>query len=481
MGRFISSSMSKRQDFAKTIVLVEWESSPQKTPPRVQFWILDCPVGSQQQDALPIPEAIPDRINELGPRESEKGTDGGSSQAHLPPLVSYDSTSSSIMIHSLIAGEHVDVEFSRWGPGIRLMEVQAMERLFNGAPAGLSDAKHLSPIGSIRSDIWRGSGDRHSTQSSGILTAIAMDNGDGTVEVKYRSKKLGRDFYHSLRIKQEYKPHEQTVRTVSTPAASETGCWPPSSSTIPLYVCSIGSRMRYLVLATLCLNRAKTASVLSLHMTNDTMVFAESSSMDEANEDRGLRWQVQNFELPLGVSNVAPLVLDIDRISYLFLFYFYEGALHYARARYAGSARFTDFCDKMPCTAATTEETRTTAHTSSITTRPRWSILSSRYLQPQGPDPVLSVEPEDKQHAVESLPLAAEGCQPYLVVANDAVWIFYEGADKEPKYVRHQVSRVVDNFSEGWEAASWETGSQGTGGSRHFVPVVVPGDFMAMH
>ncbi|KAH7140380.1 hypothetical protein B0J13DRAFT_527124 [Dactylonectria estremocensis] len=482
MGRFIPS-MSKRHEYSMTIVLVEWQNSTQTDSPRVQFWTLDCPVGSQPQpQALPIPEAVPDRINELGPRQSEKWTDGGRSKVHLPPLVAYDTASSSIMMHSLIAGDDVDVDFSRWGPGIRLTEVQAMERLFNGAPAGLGDAKHLSPLGCIRSNIWRGSVDGPSSSSSGYLMAIAMGDGNGVVEVKYRSKKLERDSFASRLISKAYKFHEQTVRTAWTLEASETGCWPPSSSSIPLHVFSVGSRMSYLVLATLCQNRAKTANILSLRMINDTMAFSESSSMVEANEDRGLRWQVQNFELPLGVSNVAPIVLGVDRKPHLFVFYFDQGALHYARAKYAGSARFTDFCDKLSCATNAAEEMKPSAHASSTVTRSRWSVVPYQYRssRPQEPDPALSAEPEGKQLPVETLPLAAEGCQPYVVVANDFVWIFYEGADKDAKYVRHKVLRDVDTFGEGWEAASWETGSQGAGGSRHFVPVVVPGDFMAM-
>ncbi|KAF7556963.1 hypothetical protein G7Z17_g1032 [Cylindrodendrum hubeiense] len=475
MGRFIS----KQPEYSKTIVILEWESGAQTTSPRFQFWTLDY-TNSAQLRPLPIPVAAPDRINELEPRQSKTETDGQKSRIHLPPLLAYDTVSSSITIHNLLAGENVDVDFSRWGPGIHLSEVQPMQRLFEGAPSGLSDAKYFSPIGSIESETWQDSTDRHS--SSGLFTAIAIDNGDGTVDIKYRMKKLGRNAFSPLRTAEAYKAHEQTIRTVVRPESSDSAGWSPSPSSIPVHICSIGSRMRYLLLITVCQNKAKTKNLLSLHMMSDQMAFSEASSMTEPNEDRGLRWQLQTFELPLHVSNVSPVVLNIDRIAYLFIFYFVDGALHYARMKYAGSGSFTDFVDKIPCFASAVEEPRKSAHTqvTSTITRSRWSLLPSMSSRAEDTHSTLSVDQDGKEPHGEPLPSAADGSQPYLLTTSRSIWIFYEGRDKDAKYVRHQVPSDVDNFGDGWEAASWPAKPHTADAPRHFIPVVVAGDFMAM-
>lgn len=387
------------------------------------------------------------------------------------------------MMHNLAVGANVDVEFSRWGPGIRLSQIQAMANLFKGAPAGLGDVKYLSPVGSMRSDDWREFEDHRG--SSSLLTAIAMDNGDGTVNIKYRTKKISRS---SFSLNDGYKSHEQTIRTVEKPGASDTSFWPPPMSNIPVHVFSVGLGMRYLAFLTLCQNRDKTKNLLSLHIMNQQMAFSEASTMSEPNEDRGLRWQVQNFELPIEVSNVAPLVMDVDRTTYLFIFYFYKGALHYARSRYRGSGSFSDFVDKIPCLAAITEEARASAQAAIPTLRSRWSILPSRSLQPQEQDPGLSTEHVSSEPQAELLPLAAEGCQPYVTITNGFIWVFYEGADGNGRYVRRKLTREVGSFSDSWRAASWATPlyttelsrAEDAGVTRHFIPVVVPGDFMAM-
>ncbi|KAH6972463.1 hypothetical protein BKA56DRAFT_594144 [Ilyonectria sp. MPI-CAGE-AT-0026] len=477
MGRFISSSKSY-EALPKLIVILEWESSPQTTSPHLKFWALEPPIGKQPNPA-PIPVTVPNRIEDLGPRLAEK--DG--QRIHLPPLLAFDGTTTSIMMHNLAVGANVDVEFSRWGPGIRLCQIQAMTNLFQGAPDGLGDLKYLSPVGSMRSDDWREYEDQRG--GSSLLTAIAMDNGDGTVNIKYRTKKISRT---SLSLNDGYKTHEQTVRRVENLAASDLSFWPPSLSNIPVHIFSIGSAMRYLVFLTMCQNTDKTEHVLSLHMMNQQMAFSEASTMTHPNEDRGLRWQVQDFVLPIEVSNVAPLVIDIDRISYLFIFYFYKGALHFSRSRYRGSGSFSDLVDKTPCFGAITVEERASAQAAAPSMRSRWSILPSLSSQPQEKDPKLSTEPVSREPQAELLPLAVEGCQPYVTITNGFIWVFYEGADGNGTYVRHKLINNVSSLSEDWEAASWATPLFTTGLSRakdssvtrHFIPVVVPGDFMVM-
>lgn len=477
MGRFISSSKSY-QALPKLIVILEWESSPHTTSPHLKFWALESPIGNQPHPA-PIPVAVPNRIEDLGPRPAEK--DG--QRIHLPPLLAFDGTTCSIMMHNLAVGANVDVEFSRWGPGIRLCQIQFMTDLFQGAPDGLGDVKYFSPVGSMRSDDWCEFEDQRG--GSALLTAIAMDNGDGTVTIKYRTKKISRT---SLSLNDGYKTHEQTVRRVENLAASDLSFWPPSLSNIPVHIFSVGSAMRYLVFLTMCQNTDKTEHVLSLHMMNQQMAFSEASTMTDPNEDRGLRWQVQDFALPIEVSNVAPLVMDIDRITYLFIFYFYKGALHFSRSGYRGSGSFTDFVERTPCFGAITVEERASAQAAAPSMRSRWSILPSLSSPSQEKDPRLSTEPVSREPQAELLPLAVDGCQPYVTITNGFIWVFYEGADGNGTYVRHKVINSVSNLSEDWEVASWATPLFTTGlnrakdasVTRHFIPVVVPGNFMAM-
>ncbi|KAH6874392.1 hypothetical protein B0T10DRAFT_498856 [Thelonectria olida] len=473
---YSSSTMgwSKGSEAPKTIVVLEWKNSQwtASRPPR--FWTLDCSSTDNRTQTLPAPVAVRDRIDEAC------RTSGWESQPHLPPLLTYDRSSHSVLMQNLMVDDHANVEVIRWGHGLHLTQMQAMESLFRDTPRVPSGAEYLSPAGAILSNSGYPNGDHGSCH--GLLTAAAMEDENEIVTIKYRAKRLRRNSELPLDIEEAYSTHEQTLRTALKPATSSL-TQPHQRSNMPVHMCWVGRAMRYLVLMTLGQNKDKGKSLLSLYKMQENLAFSEACSMERPNQDRGFRWQVQTFELPLEVSGVAPVVVDVGSTSYLWIFYFHKGLLHYAAMTYAGSGSFVDFVDKTLCVPDTTQTSSSPPLAQGTASRSHFSLSSRLSIFSQETNAGPTKEESSKERQDGSIPLAAEGCQPYAVITNGYVWVFYEGAEMNGTYVRRKLTGPFADMHRGWEVASWpaDTPTEPNGAPRHFIPVVVPGSFMSMY
>lgn len=425
---------------------------------------------------LPIPVKVPDSIDEIGQ------TNISFSNAPLPPLLTYDGGTDSILMHSLaIADDTINLDFIRWGPGIHLTQFQAMENLFSFGPPKNVSGNQSAVAAAIRSDLGHDRSDYDST--SAFLTAVAMDNVDGTLTIKYRANRFGRHSAPPLSIKEAYANREQTLRAIIKKTSTE----PHPISILATHLCLIGRRMPYLVLTTLAQAAETGKKVLSLYKIPERLLFSEVCNMSEHDADQGLRWQVQTFELPLEATSIAPIVLDLDGTSFLVIFYFYRHMLHYAALRYAGSGSFVDFVPKSQCLPTASEGPSSQAQGPESSSRSRFSISTRLSVFSQGLDAGPRAEDSGKEQEL-SLPRSQEGCRPYALIENGWVWVFYEGAAMDGIYVRRRLTGDITDFDKGWESVSWPTGApkesvwEGVAGtSGHMIPIVVPGNFIAMY
>lgn len=490
---------------AKIIVILEWQNEPQRASPRRQFWLLEQPEdGASKAAALPLPESVNDRFGESArppfanaAAQDQAQDDGESLQTsnHLPPLLIHG-LRFNILMHTLSVDRGVSAERMAFGPGIRMNQTQAMGKLFDGGPETNSDPGMLSsPAAAIVSSSWKfRSEDEDETKvpSSALFIAMATANGDGSANVKYCVRRMGQPLHPSPKASEVHGTHEQTLRVAfeserQAPAAEE-----PLKPSAPVHMCSIGSSPQYLVIMTVCPNTDNKKGVLTLHAMRESMAFSEASSMSQPDEDRGFRWQAQTFNVSANVARMAATIVYADHTTYLILFYFEQGALRYDRFTYVGSGSFADLSHDNHCIVEPSEvdspgPNRSAPRSASYSLK---SLSSYMSLSSRDQDAERRGVPEPKRARQEEEPdntssvLAAEGCQPYSVLANGYIWIFFEDQTGNGRYMRHKTpGKEIRDLGDGWETASWDTRHgvhNSEGSSTHFIPVVMPGNFMHM-
>lgn len=487
---FIASSFSNassRERARDAIVILQWENSVTALSPRLRFWIIRFPVPSKgapktRETSFPVPTAVEKQIDEIS--SISFGANRRLGRLQLPPQVLYQSSSRSVLVHNLLVGEsQTDSELLSWGPGLRLRKVQITDGFFDEPLASLSDTKFLS-----HSTIQGGSQD---LRVGSRLTAVAHETGDGSILVKYRSRES-----HGSEWTSAWAGHkldldglkEQIVRTASVLNSAVSSAI--SGSSVPLHRLTVGSTA-YTVLINLGRSEDGSNTKVSLYTTLESDFKAEAQSVKETRDDLGLRWEVQNFHLPSGVTNVAPVVVkcyEKPYPTYLVLFYTYQGAMYYSHLRYAGSGYFGNQVIGVPCLLAPEPEDQQVAPAPKASAPSRWSMSAISRPSPKLPD---AGETPSEQVKQEPISTALQGFQPTVIQADGNLWLFYEGPDGNPRYAAcSYLPKEIKDLGVGWEEVSWSAepllsseSSEGTDDkaapiSRHFLPVVVPRDFM---
>ncbi|CAG9988177.1 unnamed protein product [Clonostachys byssicola] len=478
---FIASSFSKdaRERAHDAIVILQWENSVTTLSPRLRFWIIRFPALSKgapktRETSFPVPTAIEKQIDEIS--SISFGTNRRLGRLQLPPQVLYQSSSRSILVHNLLVGEsQTDSELLSWGPGLRVRKVQVTDGLFDEPLASSSNTRLLP----------------HSTVQGGSrLTTVAHETGDGSISVKYRSRDSNGSEWTSARADHKLdfdRPKEQIVRTASVLNSAVSSA--VSGSSVPLHRVTVGSTP-YTVLISLGSSEDGSKTHVSLYTTLESDFKAEAQSVKETRDDLGLRWEVQNFHLPSGVTNVAPVVIRCYEKPcpiYLVLFYTYQGAMYYSHLRYAGSGYFGNQVIGVRCLLAP-EPDQQVAPAPKASASSRWSI--SAISRPTLKLPEAGEAPSE-QIKQEPISTALHGFQPTVIQAEGNLWLFYEGPDGNPRYAAcSYLPREIKDLGVGWEEVSWSAepllsseSDEGTDDkaspiSRHFLPVVVPRDFM---
>ncbi|VUC31622.1 unnamed protein product [Clonostachys rosea] len=479
MGR-LASSFSKGPERAHDdIVILQWENSVTALSPRLKFWIVRFPTSIKgapktKETSFPIPVAVERRIEETS--SISFGVNRRLARLQLPPQVLYQKSSRSILVHNLLVGEsQTDSELLSWGPGLRLRKVQTTDGFFDEPLASLLDTRLLS----------------HSTiQGGSKLVAVAHETSDGSILVKYRFRaSRGSEWTSSTAgDRLEFnQPKEQIVRTASAINSAVSSAI--AGSSVPLHRVTVGSTP-YTVLISLGSSEDGSKTKISLHTTLESDVKAEAESVKQTRDDLGLRWEVQNISLPSGVTNVAPVVIGCHEKpfpTYLVLFYTYQGAMYYSHLRYAGAGYFGNQVTGVPCLLAPEPEDQQVAQASKASAPSRWSIAISRPAQKLP----AADEPPSEQAKQEPILTALQGFQPTVVQADGNLWLFYEGPDGNPRYAAcPSRPKEIQELGTNWEEISWsaepllslesdeESDDKVSPISRHFLPVVVPRDFM---
>lgn len=488
MGRFSSF----HQETSDSIVILRWNPDFQSASAAHQFWTLDCPSKSATTSSLPVPEAVPLRFN--GSKSKDALSDGkqSGSTVNLPPHLMFDSDTKSILVHKLQATEKgVDVELSRLAPGLHFALTQDKGDLFAQELAGLPDAKFFSQPAIIRPGRRHGwTEDDNSSGPSMLLKAMALKNNDGTVQLKYRGRKIiKKSLYMNSLPGNHYRYKEQTLRISPLPDGHGPVSWARPQCDVPVYLHSIGRNMKYLLLAAVGENFDRSQTIISLNTMEQSTIIQEADSIRKPDEDLGVRWQTQSFQLPSLASGITFTVINVDRKEYLVVFYLLKGVLYHSCYEYVGSGSFQVFVEGEPCRTDSTSLGRDPTPTRYVTQTSRLSLSS--YF-PKRPIELAQDSKTEHQPAPSpqgNLPLGSEGCQPYAVQVNGSIWLFYEGADLRGTFARHKLPQQdFQGFKDGWESTSWmselspnETAGQKTRGSAtHFIPVVVPEDYMNM-
>ncbi|CAI6099496.1 unnamed protein product [Clonostachys chloroleuca] len=479
---FIASSFSNdsRERARDAIVILQWENSVTALSPRLRFWIIRFPVPSKgapetRETSFPVPTAIEKRIDEIS--SISFGANRRLGRLQLPPQVLYQSSSRSILVHNLLVGEsQTDSELLSWGPGLRLRKVQIADGFFDEPLASLPDTRFLS----------------HSTVQGGSrLTTVAHETGGGSISVKYRSRDSHGSEWTSAWAGHKLDfdgPQEQIVRTASVLNSAVSSA--VSGSSVPLHRLTVGSTA-YTVLINLGRSGDGSKTKVSLYTTLESDFKAEAQSVKETRNDLGLRWEVQNFHLPSGVTNVAPVVIrcyEKPFPTYLVLFYTYKGAMYYSHLRYAGSGYFGNQVIGVPCLLAPKPEDQQVVQAPKASAPSRWSISAISRPTPRFPEAGESPSEEVKQEPIST---ALQGFQPTVIQADGNLWLFYEGPDGNPRYATcDSLPKEIKDLGVGWEEVSWSaepllssesdkwTDDKASPISRHFLPVVVPRDFM---
>lgn len=464
----ISKSASARP--TKAIAVIEWSKSTSTTA-ATRFWILDYAPTESSSKSHPTARVVGDGL--ATPLDTESDAAQGL-VPQVPPLVAYQDHSYSIMKFNPHIDDDFSVNFQRLGPGMCLTQSQGPVKLFQGSPAGSFGAEHASAailtLGSHRD-----------LSPELLLTAVIHNNGKGSSAIKYRLANFQYGAGWSIRISDIYKAPEQILRTSTSHAASVK----PGAA---LQAFTMGYTARYMVLATLHQDMEKNTSLLSLYSMSSSLLAAEAKFMAKLNDDLGLQWQVQTFELLGGVTRIAPCVTHCGTEDYLLLFYLTNGVMRYAQARYFGSGRFGEFVDGFRCVVAPASGARETGRRQSKKAEhSRFSLFSPKSMESKTSLSSRSIDIEDQdpshekgqEHEGKAKMQASAESIPYVVQANDYIWIFFQDAEGNGRYMRHGKCNDVSEYKDGWESQSWETGTS-TETPSHFIPVVVPGDYMRM-
>ncbi|CAH0055564.1 unnamed protein product [Clonostachys solani] len=487
---FIASSFSKGsyERAPDAIVILQWENSVTALSPRLRFWVIRFPIPSKgspktRETSFPVPTAVEKRIDEIS--SISFGTNRRLGRLQLPPQVLYQSSSRSILVHNLLVGEsQTDSELLSWGPGLRLRKVQVTDGFFDEPLASLSDTRFLA-----HSTIL--GGDAQDNKAGSKLTTVAHETGDGSISVKYRSRASRDSEWTSSSADRRLEfnePKEQIVRTASVLNSAVSSA--VSGSSVPLHRVTVGST-HYTVLINLGRSEDGSKTKVSLYTTLESDFKAEAQSVKQTRDDLGLRWEVQSFHLPSGVTNVAPVVVkcwEKPYPTYLVLFYTYQGAMYYSHLRYAGSGYFGNQVIGVPCLLAPEPEDQQVAPAPKASAPSRWSISTISRPAPKVP---AADEASSGQVKQEPILTALQGFQPTVIQTDENLWLFYEGPDGNPRYAAcPSLPKEIKDLGVGWEEVSWSAepllSSESNEGaddkaspiSRHFLPVVVPRDFM---
>lgn len=489
--RFSSSKIGTRPP--QLIVLLQWENSPAASSPCLKFWTIPCP--ARTEEAPPPPDAIPvpqDRMEEASC--TSFGTDVRQNRLQLPPSMIYEDNFDSIILQNLVAGEgRIDAEFLRWGPGMRLTQMSSQDGLFGGTLAAAAGSRFLAAPATMQINEVGRHHDKY------FLTAIAKDAQDGSISIKYRATDGGVLGWAPPATDGEAAkvPQEQTLRSVMTAATAESAvALPISGSRVPLHWVRIGVSKSYFALIALgrSSDMSETGTQMSLYTTEVSCVESEAASVRQPDQDLGLRWHVQNITLPDGVANVSPFVINCaESRTYLVLFYSHQGSLHYSYIEYEGSGFFDDHTGPVACLLAPETEEQVEGRKKEVarfSVRSRWSLSSASVSRPAQPDPPAEQKQEKSSGNKRTIPMPSQWCQPGVVQTHEFLWVFYQGADGKGRYAFRRPVRDIKDLEHSWEESSWaaepllENAPAGEDKSspvsRHFIPVVVPGNFMVM-
>lgn len=496
------SKCSYKSPPPSAIIIRQWDGESGAGPPL--FWALE-PLPKDTNHAATIP-AQPVLVPKTFKRKRPQQLGKGQSAQHLPPLLAYENSSHHIFEHRLrVVDGHVDVEINRWGPGVRLAQTQRTTEIFDRPPAGMSHGEGsnvslpaVALTGRIRAR------DDHS-YSPCQLYAVARDNcngdddgdGDGSLEIKYLVKKTPVRKEPGCTTSETLASYEQTVRL-----ADDTEALPisPLGGTVHFHVFTVGRQVEYLVFSTLRPGTASAPSILSLYSVDQSLAIADADAMTAPNQDHGLRWQLQTMELPGNITKTAPIVLTVDNVQFLFLFYFgSDGEMRHTSLRYAGSGRWEGPVHGIPCRIAAPAKPQAppratpaqAATATAASSRSRFSLSSyvsfsssaANYDSEQAKEKREQAAPEQTTPRQEPA-LARPGAQPYVVNADRTIYVFFEGADGNGRYLSHDIPYDANGFRDGWMLMSWKVPSpeetDGQRAERHFIPVVVKHDFMAL-
>ncbi|KAJ2975246.1 hypothetical protein NQ176_g5623 [Zarea fungicola] len=458
--------ISKSVRPTNAIAVLEWTKGTSTTPATTRSWILDYARTEHSSKSHPTARAVGD-----GPATLQD-TGSDTAQGHLPPLVVYQDHWHSIMKFNPLVDNDFSVDFQRLGPGMCLTQSQGPVKLFQGSPAETFGGEHASAA-----ILAFGSHRDHNPEQ--ILTAVVRDSGDGSGTIKYRLANFQHSTGWPIRIADAYKAPEQILRTSTSHAASV-------KAGAALQAFTMGHMARYVVLATVHQDMENKTSRLSLYTMSSSLLASEAKFMAKLNDDLGLQWQVQTFQLPRDVARIAPCVTHCGTEDYLLLFYLTKGLMKYAQARYFGSGRFGEFADGFRCVVAPAPGATEASRRQSKTAEPsRFSFFSLKSMASKTSLSSRSIDIEDQvpshekeQEGTAKVQAGTESI-PYAIQANDYVWVFFQDADGKGRYMRHRKCNDVSEYRDGWESQSWETGTS-TETPSHFIPVVVPGDYMRM-
>lgn len=429
-----------------TIVIHEWHDQPQTGSDNGRFWALDATKDESNGKVALIPTLLSKQF---------KGTRNltATSETNFAPLLTYDASSDHIEAHTTVPGDNIDAEFNRLGPGIRLAQTQTINKLFTGKLPGTPDSQRLLFPAAVLPDPQPPQDD--DTSCPHTLVVMAVDSGKGSFDLKYRLRQVQSHKKPLLSLQEAYSSYEQTLRLASDSEAPDTS----PTDLVQLNISSIGQKPEYLLLTTLSTGKDGGQSLLSLYTVDQNLVFSEASSITEPNQDRGVRWQLQTFQLPAHVTKIAPIVLETTAAKYLVVFYFNKGALRCTSLQYTGSGAFIGPVNDYPCIVGTAKERNASVQQppTTITSPTRFSLPS--YMSFTAEQTPMQAQEQIRQAAYkQSQMMAGEEAQPYTMMANKSVWIFYEGRDGHAKYVRHELPTDIAGLYDGWLAASWRVG-----------------------
>lgn len=454
MGRLKSNSPSHG------IVVHEWQDDAQAAP---RFWMLSY---AQSETSYGYPTAAP--VDVVLPSNASEAS---SNNLQLPSLLIFVENSQSILAYRLSGGEQINANVNRWGPGLRLTQTQTMKQVF--ATEGKSRLEAATLVQN-----------RDFSGGEEILTVVATMDASGIPIIKHRLSRFstGRassDEGHLLDIHRGFRYAEHDLRTLG----SHNMC---ADGSLSLHSLLFGSSPHYLGLLTVRYNTDKNENILSLNTLESSYAFAEAHR-SAAEQDLGLVWHVQQFEIPGHISRIAPVTVQATIDKYLLIFYCSDGFLWFARAEYAGSGHFTDFVHGYKCIVGEAKEPRPRPKKilSSAPTRSRFSFLSYKSTMSTDSLSSQSVDFDNPDGGEKGLPvqqptLTGERSIPYATKANGYVWIFFEDIEGKGRYYRHEQSRNIEDYDHGWETKSWELGPSEAGAARHLIPTSVPANFMNM-